>query len=844
MIEVNGCWHCGASNQIGAITCRTCRRGLGTPARAVGPTADTHPMGGQPATPGTLADTAPAHAGMLVEGSLLGGYELGPLLGEGAMGMVFKARKPRLPRWFAIKVLPPRLARDRALVARFEQEAEVQCALRHPNIVDVLDTIRERDIYGFVMELMEGPTLQRVVEEQRGPLPLPRCLAIMDAVLDAIGHAHDQDVIHRDLKPGNIMLQRIAGREIVKVTDFGLARILGGQRLTDAGMALGTALYMAPEQIRGERADDHRADLYSLGATLFELVTGVPPFPAPTLHAVCEAHLKESPPLPSALLPLLPHELDAVIVKSLAKRPDDRYQSAAEFRRALRAIPPVPSAPSAPKEQKVPKEPRVGDMLGSYHLDAKLGEGGMGQVFRATDTKLSRAVAVKVLLPGIRNHAEALQRFRREAALLAHAVHPNVVAIHELLEVDGTTAIVMELVAGRPLDELLTGALPPARCLELLRPVIEALEQIHALKIVHRDLKPSNIMVAIAGGREVVKVMDFGLALPPDGARLSATGAVLGTAFYMAPEQITAERDLDARADIYALGGILFEMLTGRVPFPGDNRQAAIAGHLVDAAPRPGSLVAGIPPALDDVVLRALAKDRRTRFQTARALLAAIEDALRPAIRPRRRRWLSLIALGLGTGCALAAIVVLGARRGGDRSPLGTSPTHGSPLLDVAEGDGAADAASLSLGDRMWAPGAFVSVGSPPVDILAAPVARVAYGWFVDGVSRADRGRLTPVKDWDGTRPDVPVTWVTQEQASAFCAAAGGHLPSSEQWATLAREQPALVVDPGPGEWTSTKDLDGTFFVRRTDDREVRPESPYMLPATAARDNVAFRCAR
>jgi serine/threonine protein kinase len=415
MNDATECPYCGGSINVGATRCRHCREDLRATLR-----------------PGQV----------IAEGSTLGDYVLGPLLGRGAMGLVFRAKKARLPREFAIKVLAPHLAADPDLVARFEEEARVQASLRHPHIVDVVDSIAAGGAFAFVMELIEGSTLEQLLAERRGPLPLPRILAIMDAALDAVGFAHEQDIVHRDLKPGNILLARVAGREVVKVADFGLARVLGNQRRTATGAALGTYLYMAPEQCRGDLDVDHRADLYSLGATLFELVTGLTPFTGKTDYEIVGGHLQRPPPRPSELVPTLPRELDDVILRALEKSPAARFPSAAAFRAALADVPhalrPAPP-PANPLRATgtLPASVKEGAILGRYRLDAKLGEGAMGAVFRATDLELPRAVAVKVLSQEVVAMPGIVERLAREARLQAAVPHPHIVAVHDFVQRGG-----------------------------------------------------------------------------------------------------------------------------------------------------------------------------------------------------------------------------------------------------------------------------------------------------------------------------------------------------------------------------------------------------------------------
>jgi hypothetical protein len=193
----------------------------------------------------------------------------------------------------------------------------------------------------------------------------------------------------------------------------------------------------------------------------------------------------------------------------------------------------------------------------------------------------------------------------------------------------------MELVDGRTLEKLLEQESPlsPARCLEIVGPMLEALAHVHAQGIVHRDLKPGNVMLA-GGRRETVKVADFGLALRPSEPRMSKAGQVMGTPLYMSPEQCNAA-DLDGRSDLYAVGVMLFEMLTGRLPFTGGSFAALAVAHTTEARPRPSAFIGGLPSPLDDVVVRAMATDPAARFASAHDMLDALERAIRPAAPPR-----------------------------------------------------------------------------------------------------------------------------------------------------------------------------------------------------------------
>jgi serine/threonine protein kinase len=271
----------------------------------------------------------------------------------------------------------------------------------------------------------------------------------------------------------------------------------------------------------------------------------------------------------------------------------------------------------------------TGTRLGTYQITGPLGAGGMGEVYRARDTRLGREVAIKVLPEGVASNPDRLARFEREARAVAGLNHPNIVTLHSVEDEDGVRFLTMELVDGQSLDRLVTpGGLPLARVLDLSIPLANALVAAHERGVVHRDLKPGNVMVTHDGW---VKVLDFGLAkvaagdAPDPGATIGATeggpisgeGQVLGTVPYMAPEQIRGEA-VDARSDLFAFGIILYELATGRRPFAGDS-PADVSSAILRDVPAPLlSLRADLPRDLNRIVSRCLEKSQRDRFQTAR----------------------------------------------------------------------------------------------------------------------------------------------------------------------------------------------------------------------------------
>jgi serine/threonine protein kinase len=289
----------------------------------------------------------------------LGNYEIVERLGRGGMAEVYRAYQVRLNRYVAIKVLHAFLADDPEFKSRFEKEAQNIGRLKHPNIVQVYDFVDESDseTYYMVMELIDGPTLKELIfklNEQGELMPLPETLRIIREAASALAYAHSQKMIHRDVKPANLMLD--SDRRVV-LTDFGIAKIVTGVQFTASGGMVGTPAYMAPEQGLGE-AGDERSDLYSLGVIFFQLVTGRLPYDGDSPLAVILKHLNEPIPSARALNPQISEEIDGVIRRLIAKNPDDRYQSAveliADLERIERGEPIAAGSPLRLPDQEMP----------------------------------------------------------------------------------------------------------------------------------------------------------------------------------------------------------------------------------------------------------------------------------------------------------------------------------------------------------------------------------------------------------------------------------------------------------------------------------------------------------
>ena len=284
-----------------------------------------------------MSDEIPAFGGFGV-GSRLAGYRLDEQIGRGGMAVVYRAWDSRLERPVAIKVLSPELARDEAFRQRFIRESRTAAAVDHPNIIPIFEAGEANGVLFIAMRFVQGPNVQSLVEAE-GPLPAARACHIITQVAAALEAAHSHGLVHRDVKPGNILLDAAGGRDYpghAYLCDFGLSkRALSVSALTSTGQFLGTLDYIAPEQIEA-RAVDGRTDEYALACSSFTMLTGQPPFVRDESVAVMWAQISAAPPALTSRRPDLPAAVDEVIAKALAKIPTDRYATCPEFAGALR----------------------------------------------------------------------------------------------------------------------------------------------------------------------------------------------------------------------------------------------------------------------------------------------------------------------------------------------------------------------------------------------------------------------------------------------------------------------------------------------------------------------------
>jgi serine/threonine protein kinase len=673
-----------------------------------------------------------------------GGYVLVKPLARGGMGALYLALHGYrgMEKLCVVKTALPHLV-EKGYLQRFKDEAKVVVRLSHGNLVGVFDAGQVKGEIYLAMDFVEGKDLRAVWNRcaQKGvAFPLPVAVQIVKELVRGLGYAHwfeGLKLVHRDVSPPNVLLS-YSGE--IKLTDFGLATSTLKLEKTAPGVVYGKVSYMSPEQARGETLDG-RTDLYAAGVILWELLTGRQLFGPGVRAAGDEAqddllervrHPQVTPP--SQRASRVPRELDLIVLKALAPRPEDRFQSGEEFRSELAAflaknapamdghqvarflrelwseliakerterqelvregtalldgwssvraghVSPVPSEPPAEGE-RIPTAPlgrseepvppttpkpleegsrMVGALLsGRYQIKRLCGEGGMGRVYEAEHIEIGKRVAIKVLHPAYSRTPDLVERFRREARAASKIEHPNVVNVTDFgTTADGSLFFVMEYIEGIELGLLIhrEGPLTTTRALHIAGQMCDALQAAHDVGVIHRDLKPENILLlGLAGGgrsstsgqsnpaldpreaSEFVKVLDFGIAksaeveeYPKRGKRLTRPGVAMGTPEYMAPEQ-AAGHPADPRSDIYAVGSIMYEMLTGRTPYDGDNVMEVLHKKANEPPAPLGELRPGLPANLVAVVERAMARAPEERPNSMAELarqIRAVETAL------------------------------------------------------------------------------------------------------------------------------------------------------------------------------------------------------------------------
>jgi serine/threonine protein kinase len=575
--------------------------------------------------PDPFAETSPSTADEAPSWPNVPGYEILGAIDRGAMGVVYKARQLSLDRIVALKMIRGNLEPGPRDLSRFRQEARAVASLNHPNIIKIFDFGEHNGLPYFAMEFVACGSLSKKIATE--PLSLDEAVNLMELLARAVHHAHEHGLVHRDLKPANV-LYSAQGQPIV--TDFGLVKLVNKRStISIDGAIVGTASYMAPEQAGGAcRVVGPPADIYALGAILYELLTGRPPHGGKTMLETLLQALTQDPPRPSSLDPGIPKDVEALCLKCLQKDPAQRYPSAlhlADDLARFRAGKPLAIATESVLEWKE----RIARRAGYEVLDL-LGCGRAGFLYKARQVKLNRIVALKMLEVGTDPTAEDLKCFHREAETLAKLHHPNIVQVYDCNEQDSQPYFSVEYVDGINLAARFGDTPQPIqKSAELLAKLARTAHYAHERGALHCALKPGNVILTRDGEP---KITSFSHALGPAGAVEESSRTREYPSFlasYRAPEQVAGRvEDIGPATDVYGLGTILYKLLTGRPPFLGET-VAQTRDQVLNHEPvPPTTLRPEVPSDLEAICLKCLRKQPRDRYAGADSLARGLEKFL------------------------------------------------------------------------------------------------------------------------------------------------------------------------------------------------------------------------
>ncbi|MBK6462696.1 MAG: protein kinase [Myxococcales bacterium] len=701
---------------------------------------------------------------------LAGRYCVERVIKAGGMGAVYEATHLGTHRRVALKLMHPNIVQQPEARERFAQEARVAARVKSRHVVDVLDAGVADDVGAapfLVMELLEGDELGDLLR-RRGRLSAADVLVCLQQLADGLEAAHEAGVVHRDIKPENLFLVRRPDDEpgappLLKILDFGIAKLSQGV-FHESTASTGTPLYMAPEQL-GRAVITPAADIWAFGLVAFALLVGKPFWRVDTVAELYGTLLGGEYPSAVARAAehgvVLPAGFDTFFRGCVAKSASDRFGRVEEAMNALRAALGGAASLEAFTSGRTEVQAPRALFAGKYDLVRRLGAGGMGEVHLAVHVGLGHQVAIKLLHRGALENPAAVERFQREGRAAVALKSPHVARVLDLGVTDsGEPFMVMEYVEGKDLAAHLAahGPLSVGEAATYVLQACEGLAEAHAKGIVHRDLKPANLYLATAiDGQPLVKILDFGIsklsAEAQQGAnvQLTQTRTSMGSPSYMSPEQLRSARSVDGRADLWSLGVVLHELVTGALPFDAETLTELTARVIADEPAPPSRIASGVSPEFDRIVARCLAKDRERRYpdvatlardleplaarlpQAAQGVAARIErstsrlrgtggtdvawgttDVSSPASPPGTSRWALALVLALALALSLAVAVPIRAAVVKARAASG-SP-HPAPSAA-----GPTPSAVALPDDRTHLP-VLAEAGAPPAVVSAPPV--------------------------------------------------------------------------------------------------------------------------
>jgi serine/threonine protein kinase len=563
---------------------------------------------------------------VLSVGQILDGrYEILAPLAEGGMGAVYKARRVLLGDEVAIKVILADIAGPGPL-ERFVRESRACAQLRHPNIVSIFDYNADDPQRPFlVMELLSGPSLKDELAA-RGRFDVDDLRRVVPPLCSALALAHDRGIVHRDLKPANVVAHDFGGGErVYKIVDFGVANVrqhTDDTRLTGSHQFLGTVAYASPEQLTGG-AVDARSDVYSLGAVVFELLTGRLPYQGQDAMAIVSGHLSKPVPLPSSVRSNLPPWLDVALGRALAKSPDDRWPDMASFGHAM-------SGPEVARAAAVAGRPAAGGLLGTYEIGEALGPGRLGStVHRGVHRALGHPVAIRILRGGTGRDEAVRARFLHEARALQVA-HPSIIQVRDYGEEGDLVYVVTDYIEGPSMRQVLvqSGALPWERLSRFVAQLLEAAHVLHRRKGLLCGLSPDIVRITTDEDGERLMISSAGIWQAQDllgtlhEQTLRGMGLADGELRYVAPELFTGQT-ADVRSDVFTLGVLIYEMATGMLPFDGATLPELLGKMLGGAARDPREWQPALPEPAASAIMVALSAAPARRFGSVREFRAA-----------------------------------------------------------------------------------------------------------------------------------------------------------------------------------------------------------------------------